>query len=109
MAYSLDLRCRVVNYVGKGGKKSDASRLFSISLWCVNDWCNRKVLEAQRPKGRPRKLDWEALKSDIEKHPDKLLRERAKEFGVWPNSIWYACRCLGVTHKKNFPVQGKRL
>ena len=82
MAYSLDLRCRVVNYVRKGGKKSDASRLFSISLWCVNDWCNRKVLEAQRPKGRPRKLDWEALKSDIEKHPDKLLRERAKEFGV---------------------------
>ena len=68
-----------------------------------------QVLEAQRPKGRPRKLDWEALKSDIEKHPDKLLRERAKEFGVWPNSIWYACRCLGVTHKKNFPVQGKRL
>lgn len=108
MAYSLDLRQRVVDFVHSGGSKAEAHRRFKVSLWCVNDWSKRKDLQAQRPKGRPRrKLDWEALKADIEKYPDKLLRERANEFGVWPNAIWYACRRLNITHKKNFSVQRK--
>lgn len=109
MAYSLDLRCRVVDYVCNGGRKSDAHRLFGVSLWCVNDWCAREDLNPQSPKGRPRKLDWEALKTDIEQYPDKLLRERANEFGVRTNAIWYACRRLNITHKKNFSIQRKGL
>ena len=108
MSYSLDLRHRVVSYVRSGGSKSAAHRLFKVSLWCVNDWCTRTDLTTHRSKGRPRKIDWKALEADILNHPDKLLRERAVEFGVWPNAIWYACRRLKMSHKKNSSLQRKR-
>lgn len=101
MAYSLDLRKRVVDFVLSGGSKAEARRRYQISLWCVNDWCSRNFLEPTKPPGRPRKMDWSALKIDIQKNPDKLLRERAQEFGVWTNAIWYACGQMKVTHKKN--------
>ena len=81
MSYSLDLRHRVVLYVKDGGTKISASRHFKVSLWCVNDWCKRDILVPIKPSGRPRKIDWDALATDIQKHPDKLLRGRAKEFG----------------------------
>jgi len=82
MSYSLDLRHRVVLYVKDGGTKISASCHFKVSLWCVNDWCKRDTLEPIKPSGHPRKIDWGALALDIQKHPDKVLRERAKEFGV---------------------------
>ena len=108
MAYSLDLRNRVVAYVRSGGSKASAHRIFNVSMWCVNDWCNREDLNPAASKGRPRRLDWTALSADIAKHPDKLLRERAAEFGVWPNAIWYACRALKQTHKKNVSIRRKK-
>ena len=101
MAYSLDLRERVVAYVNAGGKKSTASELFKVSKWCVNDWCKRSDLSPQKGTGRPRKFDWDALKKDIQKNPDKLLKERAQEFGVHINAIWNACQLMGFSHKKN--------
>ena len=51
MAYSLDLRKRVVDFVSLGGSKAEASRRYEISLWCVNDWCGRQSLEAAKPPG----------------------------------------------------------
>lgn len=101
MAYSVDLRKRVVEFVLSGGSKAEASRRYQISLWCVNDWCSRTSLEPTTSPGRPRKMDWCTLKIDIQKNPDKLLRERAQEFGVWTNAIWYACGQMKVTRKKN--------
>jgi transposase len=46
-------------------------------------------------------MDWDALERDIKKNPDKLLRERASELGVWTNAIWYACQKMRITHKKS--------
>ena len=67
MSYSLDLRHRVVLYVKDGGTKISASRHFKVSLWCVNDWCKRDNLVPIKPYGRPRKIDWDALATDIAK------------------------------------------
>jgi len=105
MSYSLDLRKRTVAYVQDGGTKISASHHFKVSLWCVNDWCKRDNLEPIKSSGRPRKIDWDALALDIQNHPDKLLRERAKEFGVRINAIWYVCQKLKISHKKNTKVR----
>jgi len=105
MSYSLDLRKRTVAYVQNGGTKISASYHFKVSLWCVNDWCKRDTLVPIKPSGRPRKIDWDALATDIRMHPDKLLRERAKEFGVRINAIWYVCQKLKITHKKNTKIR----
>ena len=66
----------------------------------VNDWCKRDTLVPIKSYGRPRKIDWDALRADIQKHPDKVLRKRAKEFEVHINAIWYVCQKLKITYKK---------
>ena len=35
MAYSIDLRERVVNFVKNGGSKAQAARKYEVSRWCV--------------------------------------------------------------------------
>lgn len=101
MTYSIDLRQRVVSYVASGGKKTKAAKVFSVSLWCVHDWCSRQSLAPKASGRRQRKLNWEALNCHIEKYPDALLRERAAYFGVHPSAIWYACRPMKYHYKKN--------
>ena len=109
MAYSLDLRERVVRFINEGGSKIDAHRHFGISLWCIRNWCRRSTLEATYShQGRPRKVALEALRLDIQEHPDRLLRERAKHFKVHINSIWHACRVMKITHKKNTSIHRKK-
>ncbi len=104
MTYSIDLRKRVVEFVLDGGSKAEASRRYKVSLWCVNDWCQREDLTPQQPKGRKRKLDWSALSQHIQEYPDALLRERAQHFGVHINAIWYASRRMKLTRKKNSQI-----
>ena len=109
MAYSLDLRKRVVAFVKAGGSKSEAHRRFKVSLWCVNNWLSRETLEATYSHhGRPRKLDLAELKQHIIDYPDMILRERAEHFGVYINSIWHACKLLNITRKKNSTVHGNK-
>ncbi len=101
MAYSIDLRRLVVCFVKKGGSKAEASRRFNISLWCVNDWCNRTDLSPKQQGPRFRKIDNEALLAHVQAHPDALLRERAAAFGVRESAIWYRLKQLKITYKKN--------
>ena len=108
MTYSLDLRRRVVNYVEDGGSKAAASRIYQVSIWYVDDWCKRDQLEAKPQKRRSRKLDWEALRHHIREHPDALLRERAQHFEVNINAIWYACRQMKLTTKKNSTLHSEK-
>ncbi|NRA90898.1 MAG: hypothetical protein HRU43_07225 [Simkaniaceae bacterium] len=109
MAYSLDLREKVVNFVSAGGKKSDAKRLFGVSLWCVNNWCSREDLSSDyRSCGRPKKFDWQLLREDVRVNPDKFLYERASEFNVHTHSIWYALKSMNITYKKNTSLHRKK-
>lgn len=107
MTYSLDLRQRVVKFVENGGSKAEASRRYEVSRWCVQDWCQRPNLAPKKVKRRSRKLDWEALRRDVQENPDALLRERAEHFGVHINAIWYALKEMEQTYKKNAVVSTK--
>ena len=101
MTYGIDLRRRVVSFVSEGGNKSEASRLFKVSLWCVKDWCKRSELAAKPHPKRVRKVDMKKLSRRVENNNQVILRELASEFGVTEQAIWYALRRLKVTHKKN--------
>jgi len=105
MAYSIDLRKRVVGFVEGGGKKVEAARQFRVSIWCVQDWCQRTDLAPKRHGPRRRKLDRLALRHHVAQHPDATLKERSQHFGVAINAIWVALRQLKVTYKKNAPVR----
>ena len=101
MAYSIDLRKRVVAFVEEGGSQAEAARRFRVSVWCVKDWCGRVDLAPKRHGPRRRKLDRTALRQHVAQHPEATLKERAQHFGVQINAIWYALRQLQVTRKKN--------
>lgn len=108
MTYSLDLRQRVVDFVSHGGSKYEASRRFSVSVWCVNDWCSRKDIAPKRHGRRLRKLDWDKVSSYIKANPDSTLQEISSNFSVHKNAIWYAAQQMRLTYKKNISLHGKK-
>ena len=109
MAYSLDLRKKVVRFVSSGGMKKEASQLFGVSVWCVNNWCSRKDLAADYSAcGLSRKFDWDLLREDVRMNPDKFLYERASEFNVYTHSIWYALKSMKISYKKNTSLRRKK-
>ncbi len=83
MAYSMDLRERVVKYVRGGGSKAEAAR---------------------RYERRHRKIDWQALETHVNTYPEATLKDRAKQFGVNVSAIWYALKQLQITRKKTAKV-----
>jgi excisionase family DNA binding protein len=100
MAYSLDLRERVVEYIENGGGISEAARLFRVGRSTIYRWLGREELQATKVKRRRRKLDWKKLEKDVRENPDTKLIDRAKKFGVRPSAIHYALKELKITRKK---------
>ncbi len=101
MPYSLDLRIRVIDYIENGGSITKAAKLFQVGRASIYRWLNREKLEATKVKRRNRKLDWSALKKDVEENPESRLIDRAKKFGVRPSAISYALKIMKITRKKN--------
>ena len=102
MSYSLDLRKRALDFIEAGGKKSEASRRFSVARSTLYRW-----LEAEDPltakKTGPKKMrviDEEALRKHVADFPDLTQKERAEHFGVSASCIRYGLRKLGIARKK---------
>ena len=80
MAYSLDLRQKVVNYVENGGSITKAAAIFKVGRATIYRWLGREDLRPTQVKHRQRKLDWEALKKDVEKNPLSKISRKSKNF-----------------------------
>ena len=104
MTYSEDLRQKVRDYVNSGHTQVEASAVFAICTKSISRWLSDHR-PAQKPgrKG-PDKLNETKLLQHVKDYPDKLLRERAEEFGMSINGIWVALKRLGV--KKNAEISG---
>src|SRR5918992_4081104 len=92
MRCSPDLRKRVIEFVKGGGSKVEAARRFQVSRASVYRWVGAPDgLSFRRPgpKG-PRRLDWQALRRQVEEHSDMTQKERARYFGVSRHCIWHA-------------------
>ena len=103
MAYSTDLRKRVLDFIHTGGKKSEAARRFSLNRSTIYRWlAAENPLSTQKPGPKHmRVLDEAALKKHVADLPDLTQNERAVHFGVSESSIRYGLRKLGITRKKN--------
>ena len=102
MAYSTDLRKRVLDFIEKGGKKAEASRRFSVDRSTVYRWLSAEDPLARKKPGpkKMRVLDEAALRKHVSDFPDLTQNERATHFGVSKASIGYGLRKLGITRKK---------
>ena len=106
MAYSTDLRKRVLTFIAKGGSKAEASRTFSVSRRTIYNWLEDVdpfAYEKPGPKG-PRRIDYEALRQHVADFPDITLDERAAHFGVSKYGVFYAMAKLNITRKKKSRV-----
>ena len=106
MAYSLDLRKRVVDYVENGGGITKAAALLKVGRATIYRWLRREDLRATKVEHHERKIDWEALRKDVEENPEARLIERARKFGVRASAICYAFKKMKITRKKkNFVIK----
>ncbi len=102
MAYSTDLRKRVLDFIDNGGSKAAAEGTFGVSRRTIYNWLEAEdpfVYEKPGPKG-PRHIDYDALERHVADFPDATLAERAKHFGVSVNGIFYAFSQRNITRKK---------
>ena len=97
--YSLDFRKK--SFVCSGERKPLHEGGFSEVL-CWQSKCDalEQILDSQSFSKVPTKLDWEAIKRDVEENPDSYIRERAAKFGVSFSGVQYALARLGMTRKK---------
>lgn len=63
-------------------------------------WIARNDLRPTKVEHRQRKLNWDALRQDIEAHPDAQLSEQAERFGVTASAIQYALKRMKIKQKK---------
>lgn len=108
MAYSLDLRRRVINFVKNGGSKVESASRFKVSRATVHRWLIRTDLSPTKVTNRNRKLDINALIDRVKSYPEARLHDHAQFLGVTHVSIWKAFKKLGITRKKNCALQGKK-
>jgi len=113
MAYSLDLRQRVVDYVQSGKSKISASKLFDIGEKTVRNWMilyEETGAVDPRPHrgGRKSSIDSATFKSYVDANPDKTLKEIGANFGLSYEGAAYNLRKHGYVNKKNAAIQGKK-
>ena len=76
MAYSTDLRKRVLDFIDNGGSKAAAKRIFGVSRRTIYNWLEAEdplASEKPGPKG-PRTLDYDALQQHVAEFPDADTR-----------------------------------
>ena len=110
MAYSVDLRVRVVEYARtvKGGQKK-AAALFQVGLVTVKRWLKREKLEADQPGPKDaNSLNREELKAVVEDRPDLYLDEYAQILKSKPSTVHYNLKVLKISRKKNHAVRREK-
>jgi putative transposase len=102
MAYSEDLKQRVLGFVKAGGKKTEAVKVFKVSKATVFRWLAEgedHVRGKPGPKGR-RKIDMKALEALVKERPDLLGKEMAAILGTKVATVYGGLKDLGLRRKK---------
>ena len=110
MAYSLDLRQKVIDYIENGGRVTKAPQVFGIRRASIYRWLERKELVATKVKYRQRQgsLEIRELSIDIQENLEARLKQRAEKFGVTTSAIFKAIKKMKMTRKKQSYVIAQR-
>jgi len=115
MAFSIDLRKRVIAAIDDGMRITKAAKTFKVCRSVIYDW--QKLLEATSSlapksgyqKGHSHKItDWDKFKAFAEKHKHCTSPQMRKEWkkladiDVSESVMLRALKKIGYTSKKNF-------
>ena len=105
MAYSVDLREKVMDYMDSGNSIRQTSKVFGVGTTTIKEWKKLRTetgtLEKRPLDRKSPKLSPDRLVAYINEHPDSFLEEIAEAFGCTPQAVFYALRRNGITRKKN--------
>ena len=105
MAYSVDLREKVMNSIDRGNSIRKTSEIFGVGTTTIKEWKKLRTetgaLEKRPLDRKPPKLCPDRLAAYITEHPDSFLEEIAEVFGCTAQAVFYALRRNGITRKKN--------
>ena len=106
MTYPVCFRKKILTYKDKHNLSLRATaKHFKIAINSVVRW--EEQPEPAKTKARPSiKIPEEALRKDVEAHPDDFLYERARRFGVTAVGIHLALKRLKLSRKKNTKTSG---
>jgi len=104
MAYSKDLRERVIAYLKEGHTQEETRVIFKVGMATITRWLallsERGSLEKRPLERSPRKFESDKLNAYIEENPNALLKEIAAEFGGTPTGAFHALNREKITLKK---------
>jgi transposase len=104
MAYSVDLRSRVIEYIKKGNTHEQASEIFKVSVPSISRWqallSETGSLEKRELNRTAPKFESEKLNAYVEGNPDALLKDVAEHFGGSITGAFYALEREKITLKK---------
>jgi len=112
MAYSVDLRSRVIDFINQGKTQEEASKVFSVGTTTIKRWMSLLSetggLE-KRPLNREARIyESEKLNAYINENPNALLKDIAEYFGGSITGAFYALEREKITYKKTDLLQRTR-
>jgi transposase len=104
MAYSVDLRSRVIDFIKEGKTQEETSIIFKVGVSTIKRWLallsetgslEKRALDRSAPK-----FESEKLNTYIEENPNALLKDVAAHFGGSTSGAFSALKREKITYKK---------
>ena len=85
MAYSIDYRRRVLEYINEGHTQAETQAVFKVGTTTIKAWkkllSDKNTLEKKTPEQEARVYPSDKLRAYIKEHPQTILKEIAEYFG----------------------------
>ena len=111
MAYSIDLRSRVIDFIKQGNTQEKASVVFNVGTATITRWLTliseTGSLEKRPLNRKAPKFDSEKLNAYVEENPDAILKDVAEHFGGSTTGAFHALEREKITLKKRALLQGE--
>ena len=103
MAYSVDLRVKVLAYIKSNNNRKDACKIFGVGLRTLVRWLKMEKqgsIVDPKPHRPWKKIDADKLLKSVEENPGKTLSYFAEVFKVKTSSMFNAFKVLKKKKKK---------
>ena len=108
--YSYDLRCKAIEAIGRGERKSEVCRMLHISRNTLDLWLKRleqtgdcRAVTGFQTGNRHKITDWDRFRAFVKQQGGKTQAQMAQLWGdnVSQQNISDALNKIGVSRKKN--------
>ena len=103
-AYSIDLRRKVIEFIGQGNTQKLATELFNLNKSTVNRWCIRNKKEGninpRKNLGKKPKVTREGFEIYISQNLNFTTADMGKYFNISSAGAYYWLKKFGFSYKK---------